>query len=59
MISKGYLRHIVQVKDSSSETPTLQLVPVFSEFPKVFPKDLPEVPPEKEIDFGIDLLQDT
>ncbi|WMV50937.1 hypothetical protein MTR67_044322 [Solanum verrucosum] len=28
-------------------------------FPEVFPEDLPGVPPEREIDFGIDLLPDT
>ncbi|KAH0757840.1 hypothetical protein KY290_021333 [Solanum tuberosum] len=59
MISKGYLYHLVRVKDSSSESPTLESVPVVSEFPEVFPEDLPGVPPEREIDFGIDLLQDT
>ena len=59
MISKGYLYHLVRVKDSSSESPTLESVPVVSEFPEVFPEDLPGVPPEREIDFGIDLLPDT
>ena len=59
MISKGYLYHLVWVKDSSLETPSLESVPVVCEFPKVFPKDLPEVPPEREIDFGIDPLPDT
>ena len=58
MISKGYLNHLVWAKDSSLETPSLESVPVVCEFPKVFPKDLPEVPPEREIDFGIDLLPD-
>ena len=59
MISKGYLYHLVRVKDFSSESPTLESVPVVSEFPEVFPEDLPGVPPEREIDFGIDLLPDT
>ncbi|KAH0671258.1 hypothetical protein KY285_025475 [Solanum tuberosum] len=59
MISKGYLYHVVRVKDSSCESPTLESVPVVSEFPKVFREDLPGVPPEREIDFGIDLLPDT
>ncbi|KAH0636085.1 hypothetical protein KY290_036497 [Solanum tuberosum] len=59
MISKGYLYHLVRVKDSSSESPTLESVPVVNEFPEVFPDDLPGVPPEREIDFGIDLLPDT
>ena len=59
IISKGYLHHPVRVKDCSLETPSLELVPVVCEFPEVFPKDLLGVPPEREIDFGIDLLPDT
>ena len=59
MISKGYLYHLVRVKDSSLETPSLESVLVVCEFLEVFPKDLPGVPSEREIDFGIDLLQDT
>ncbi|KAH0633127.1 hypothetical protein KY284_035913 [Solanum tuberosum] len=59
MISKGYLYHLVRVKDSSSESPTLKSVPIVNEFPEVFPDDLPGVLPEREIDFGIDLLPDT
>ena len=30
-----------------------------NEFPEVFPEDLPGVPPDKEIDFGIDVLPET
>ena len=30
-----------------------------NEFPEVFPDDLPGIPLDKEIDFGIDLLPDT
>ncbi|KAH0643755.1 hypothetical protein KY290_033609 [Solanum tuberosum] len=59
MISKGYLYHLVQIKDSSSETLTLESVPVVNEFLEVFPEDLPGVPPDREIDFGIDLIPDT
>ena len=55
MISKAYLYHLVRVKDSSSATPTLELVPVVCEFPE----DLPGVPPKREIDFGIDVHKDT
>ena len=32
MISKGYLYHLVRVKDSRSETPTLKSVPVVCDF---------------------------
>ncbi|KAH0702583.1 hypothetical protein KY285_016861 [Solanum tuberosum] len=35
------------------------LVLIVREFPEVFPYDLPGVPPEREIDFGIDILLDT
>ena len=59
MISKVYLYHLVRFMDSSLETPTLELVSIVCEFPEVFPKDQLEVPPEREIDFGIDLLPDT
>ena len=59
MISKGYIYPLVWAKDSSLETPSLESVPVVCEFPGVFPKDLPRVSPEREIDFGIDLLLDT
>ncbi|KAH0757858.1 hypothetical protein KY290_021351 [Solanum tuberosum] len=35
------------------------LVPIVREFPEVFPDYLPGIPPEREIDFGIDLIPDT
>ena len=59
MISKGYLYHLVRVKDSRLENLCLELFLVVFEFPKVFPKDLPRVRPKREIDFGIYLLLDT
>ena len=59
MISKGYLYHLVRAKDSSHETPSLESVPVVCEFPEVFPKALPGVPPKRKIDYGIDLVLDT
>ncbi|WMV54304.1 hypothetical protein MTR67_047689 [Solanum verrucosum] len=55
MISKGYIYHLVRVKDSISEIATLESVPIVNEFPE----DHPGVSPEREIDFGIDLLPDT
>ncbi|KAH0743127.1 hypothetical protein KY290_031120 [Solanum tuberosum] len=59
MISKGYLYHLVRVKDSSFETPTLESVPVVDEFPEMFPEDFPGVPSEREINFGIDHFPNT
>ena len=33
--------------------------PVVNEFPDVFPEDLPGLPPEREVEFGIDMIPDT
>ena len=59
MISKGYLYHLVWVKDSSTEDRTLQSAIVVCVSREVFPEDLPRVPPKREIYFGIDILPDT
>ncbi|KAH0705906.1 hypothetical protein KY285_010431 [Solanum tuberosum] len=59
LFSKGCVYHLVRVNDSSVETPPIQSVLIVKEFPEVFPDDLPGVPPEREIDFGIDILLDT
>ena len=56
IISTSYLYHLIRVKDFSSKTPTLETVPVVCEFLEVFLEDLPGVHPERDIDFGIDLL---
>ena len=37
---KGYLYHLVRIKDSSSQIPTLESVPVVNEFLIVFLEDL-------------------
>ena len=59
MISKGCVYHLVHVKDSSSETPSLESVLVVNKYSDVFPEDLLGIPPKREIDFNIDLLPDT
>ncbi|PHU07163.1 hypothetical protein BC332_23652 [Capsicum chinense] len=59
MISKGCVYHLVRVKDINSETLSLESVSVVNEYSDIFPEDLPEISPEKEIDFGIDLLPNT
>ena len=59
LIAKECLYHIVIVRDLASEVPLLESVPVVKEFQDVFPSDLPRIPSEWEIDFGIDLLPDT
>ena len=59
MIDKGCIYHLVQVRDENSETPSIESVSVVNEFVDVFPEELPDIHPEREIEFRIDLLPDT
>ncbi|KAH0781463.1 hypothetical protein KY290_001061 [Solanum tuberosum] len=59
MMSKGYICHLVRVTDVEAESPTLQFVLVVNEFIDVFPEELPGLPPEREVEFGIDLILGT
>ncbi|MCF8704095.1 hypothetical protein L3055_11215 [Corynebacterium sp. MC-02] len=59
LIRKGCLYHLVWVHDVEAAVPTLQTIPVVNEFPEVFPEELPGLPPEREVEFPIDLLPGT
>ncbi|XP_075080200.1 uncharacterized protein LOC142165736 [Nicotiana tabacum] len=59
MITKGCLYHLVRVIDTTAEVTSIQSVPVVNEFPDVFPDELPGIPPDRIIDFGIDVVPDT
>ncbi|KAK1435339.1 hypothetical protein QVD17_01100 [Tagetes erecta] len=61
MKAKKYLTHgckafLAYVVDKSREEIKLEDVPVVREFPDVFPDDLPGIPPEREVEFRIDLI---
>ena len=45
--------------DTRKEVLKLDDIPVVKEFPDVFPKDLPGIPIDREIEFSIDLLPRT
>ncbi|KAJ9538034.1 hypothetical protein OSB04_030767 [Centaurea solstitialis] len=51
----GYMAYAVT---SQAEDRKLSIadVPVVSEFPDVFPEDLPGIPPDTQVEFGIDLI---
>ena len=34
----------------------LDAIPIVREYPDVFPEDIPEFPPEREIEFAIELV---
>ncbi|KAI5350323.1 hypothetical protein L3X38_003214 [Prunus dulcis] len=53
---EGYLVHII---DSREITLYLEDILVVCDFPDVFPDDLPGLPPERKIEFTIELLPGT
>ncbi|MCO6516618.1 MAG: hypothetical protein J6586_09040, partial [Snodgrassella sp.] len=53
---QGYLAHVV-LNDSAPVS--LEDVKVVRQFPDVFPDDLPGLPPERDVEFSIDLLPGT
>ena len=53
---KGYLAHVV---DTRSSEVRLEDVPIVRDFLDVFPDNLSGLPPEREIDFPIDLVPGT
>ena len=52
----GYLAYAIEVSDSGSR---LEDIPIVREFLDVFPEDLPGIPPDREIDFQIELAPGT
>jgi hypothetical protein len=48
-----------QMTIDNNESNSLEIIKVVSEFPDVFPKDLPGMPPERKVEFAIELLPGT
>ena len=59
MISKGCLYHIVRVQYLDYVIPPIESVSIVCEFLEVFPNDLLDISPVREIEFGINFLPDT
>ena len=55
MVSKGCLTFLAHLKDDTSQVPSIESVSIVREFLDVFPTDLPGMPPDRDIDFCIDL----
>ena len=56
LLHKGCEAYLAHVIDTSTLAVTLENVPIVREFLNMFPKDLSRFPPDKELEFGIDLL---
>ncbi|XP_070040627.1 uncharacterized protein [Nicotiana tomentosiformis] len=59
MINKGCIYYLVRVTDNDVDPSILELVHVVNKYPDVFPDELPGIPPDREIDFGIDVMPGT
>ncbi|XP_070042845.1 uncharacterized protein [Nicotiana tomentosiformis] len=59
MVEKGCLAYLAFLRNVSVDTPTVESVTVVRDFPDVFPANLSGMPPDKDIDFCIDLVPGT
>jgi len=59
MINKRCIYHLVRVTSIDAKAHTLESLPVVNEFSEVFFDELPGIPLDREIDFGIDVMPGT
>ena len=59
MLHKGCQGYLAYVVETEKEGTILDEIPVVREFPDVFPDDIAELPPEREVEFTIDLIPRT
>ncbi|XP_077249421.1 uncharacterized protein LOC143888926 [Tasmannia lanceolata] len=58
-IKSGYTAYLAAVVEASGCELRLDEIQVVRDFPDVFPKDLPGLPPDREVEFVVDLAPDT
>ncbi|GJZ41210.1 putative reverse transcriptase domain-containing protein [Tanacetum coccineum] len=56
LISHGCEGFLASIKDTSLDGPRLESHPVVQNFPDVFPDELSGLPPEREVEFTIELI---
>ena len=59
LLNQGTWSILASVVDTREGETSLTSEPVVREYPDVFPKDLPGLPPHREVDFAIELEPDT
>ena len=59
MLRKGCQGYLAYVMETGKEGTILDEIPVVREFPDVFPDDIAGLPPEREVEFTIDLIPGT
>ncbi|XP_074356083.1 uncharacterized protein LOC141695762 [Apium graveolens] len=55
LLRQGCEAYLAHVKDVEKESFNIEDIPVVKEFPDIFPDELPELPPDREIEFTVDL----
>ena len=59
MLRKGCLGYLAYVVETEKEGTLVDEIPVVKEFPDVFPDDIAGLPPDREVEFTIDLIPGT
>ncbi|XP_056683826.1 uncharacterized protein [Spinacia oleracea] len=58
-LRKGQEAYLCQIQDLGREDSELSDILVVKEFPDVFPEDIPDIPPDREVEFTIELIPGT
>ena len=59
MLRKGCQGYLAFVVDRRQEGTRLEDIPIIKEFPDVFPDDISGLPPDREVEFTVDLIPET
>ncbi|WMV14143.1 hypothetical protein MTR67_007528, partial [Solanum verrucosum] len=59
LVGLGCLAYLAHIRDVKAETPSIESFTVVSEFKEVFPIDFPSMPPNRDINFCINLEPST
>ncbi|KAM0051849.1 putative nucleotidyltransferase, Ribonuclease H [Helianthus debilis subsp. tardiflorus] len=54
-LQKGCVAFLAHIMDKEAAVPKIEDIPVVKEYPEVFPEDLPGLPPQRQVEFHIDL----
>ncbi|KAJ0870844.1 putative nucleotidyltransferase, Ribonuclease H [Helianthus annuus] len=55
-LQKGCVAFLAHIVDKKAAEPKIEDIPVVREYPEVFPEDLPGLPPQRQVEFRIDLV---
>nr|GFD61921.1 hypothetical protein [Tanacetum cinerariifolium] len=56
LLSHGCEGFLATIHDTTFDVPSIREQPIVSEFPDVFPDELPGIPPVHEAEFNIELI---